>query len=348
MGIGMNTPGTSLDFGNSHATGKPGNYATGAPGGTNRNDVINVWSSGESRYGLGIHTGTLEMYTAGANSLQFGSRSTDGNGTFTPQMSIGGTNGYVGIGTTTPSTNLHIYSTAGTDTGIYLQNTSTGGHNWNLLSTGSGSSVSAGKFAISDNLNPRLVIDTNGNVGIGTSYPSYQLQLSTDSAAKPGTSTWTIASDERLKDIRAKFRRGLAELDRIQPIYFRYKEGNALDLPSTQEFVGIRAQEVQKAVPEAVSIDDKGYLHVTNDAVIWTAVNAIKELYHRWMEDSEALHRAQEGQGRALASLSEENARLKADVAKLKAKDEARAKEAAEMKARLERLEKLLQAPAKK
>jgi hypothetical protein len=38
-----------------------------------------------------------------------------------------------------------------------------------------------------------------GNVGIGTTAPAYKLQLDTDSAAKPSTNTWTIASDERLK-----------------------------------------------------------------------------------------------------------------------------------------------------
>jgi len=37
---------------------------------------------------------------------------------------------------------------------------------------------------------------TNGNVGIGTTTPVYQLQLSTDSAAKPGSQLWTVVSDE--------------------------------------------------------------------------------------------------------------------------------------------------------
>lgn len=37
------------------------------------------------------------------------------------------------------------------------------------------------------------------SVGIGTTAFTYQLQLSTDSAGKPSTNTWTISSDERLK-----------------------------------------------------------------------------------------------------------------------------------------------------
>ena len=39
-----------------------------------------------------------------------------------------------------------------------------------------------------------------GRVGIGVSSPEYQLHLSTDSAAKPSSSTWTVTSDARAKD----------------------------------------------------------------------------------------------------------------------------------------------------
>ena len=78
-------------------------------------------------------------------------------------------------------------------------------------------------------------------VGIGLTNPTYQLQLSTDSAAKPGTSTWTIASDERLKDIRAPFTRGLDALNGLNTVYFNYKKDNPLDLPSEKEYVGIKA-----------------------------------------------------------------------------------------------------------
>jgi trimeric autotransporter adhesin len=46
----------------------------------------------------------------------------------------------------------------------------------------------------------RMRITGGGNVGIGTSSPSYQLQLSTDSAAKPTSALWTIASDKRIKE----------------------------------------------------------------------------------------------------------------------------------------------------
>jgi hypothetical protein len=44
-----------------------------------------------------------------------------------------------------------------------------------------------------------MTLRGNGNVGIGTTAPAYQLHLSSDSAAKPSTNTWTISSDIRLK-----------------------------------------------------------------------------------------------------------------------------------------------------
>lgn len=40
----------------------------------------------------------------------------------------------------------------------------------------------------------------NGNLGLGTMNPNYQLELSTDSAAKPTTTTWNVSSDSRLKE----------------------------------------------------------------------------------------------------------------------------------------------------
>jgi len=49
--------------------------------------------------------------------------------------------------------------------------------------------------------NVRMFISSSGRVGIGTTTPGYQLELSTDSAGKPGAGgLWTVTSDIRLKD----------------------------------------------------------------------------------------------------------------------------------------------------
>ncbi len=118
----------------------------------------------------------------------------------------------------------------------------------------------------------------NKRVGIGDSSPSYQLELSTDSAAKPGTSSWTVASDERLKDINGDFTRGLDTLAGLYPVYFNYKTDNALDIPSDREYVGLIAQDVQTVIPEAVRTGIEGFLSIESDAIFWTMLNAIKEL----------------------------------------------------------------------
>ncbi len=60
----------------------------------------------------------------------------------------------------------------------------------------------------------RIRITIDGDVGIGTTSPDYQLELSTDSAGKPGVGgLWTVVSDSRLKeDIQP------ADLDRCYEI----------------------------------------------------------------------------------------------------------------------------------
>ncbi|MFM9988197.1 hypothetical protein [Flavobacterium sp.] len=41
----------------------------------------------------------------------------------------------------------------------------------------------------------------NNRLGIGTTNPLGIFELSLDQGRKPGTNTWTIVSDERLKNI---------------------------------------------------------------------------------------------------------------------------------------------------
>lgn len=117
---------------------------------------------------------------------------------------------------------------------------------------------------------------TSGNVGIGTAAPTDLLSVN-GSASKPGGGSWSTFSDERLKNIKGRFNRGLNAVMQLQPIRYEYKSNNALGLKSTGEHVGFGAQAVQQIVPEAVSRTDTGYLTVNNDPIIWTMLNAIKE-----------------------------------------------------------------------
>lgn len=175
----------------------------------------------------------------------------------------------------------------------------------NAIAIGSNAVVSASNTMVLGGTGAYAV-----NVGIGLTSASYQLQLSNDSAAKPGSSTWTVASDARLKDVRAPFTRGLDALESLQPIYYRYKLDNALGLPHEKEFVGVIAQDAQKAVPESVNKSRDGFLHVETDSIIWTMLNAIKELYKRWWTDSLEIHAK-------LDRLEKENEQLKLENRKI-------------------------------
>jgi hypothetical protein len=116
----------------------------------------------------------------------------------------------------------------------------------------------------------RMRITSAGLVGIGLT-PTYQLQLSTDSAAKPSTALWTITSDERIKeDIE------LADLDlcyeavKTIPLK-RYKwrdEVYSEEQVTDRRKLGWIAQDVETVFPKAVSIYEFKYNQVFKETII--------------------------------------------------------------------------------
>jgi hypothetical protein len=90
---------------------------------------------------------------------------------------------------------------------------------------------------------------TTGNVGIGMA-PAYQLQLSSDSAAKPTTSAWTIASDARVKRDVTDLVGGLDVIEKLRPIEATYNGMGGT--PEGTRVVGFVAQEVLPVLPGAV------------------------------------------------------------------------------------------------
>ncbi|MDD5129795.1 MAG: tail fiber domain-containing protein [Candidatus Omnitrophica bacterium] len=126
-----------------------------------------------------------------------------------------------------------------------------------------------------------------GNVGIGTTSPTYQLQLSTDSAAKPSTNTWTVASDMRIKKDIRPYTNGLEIIKKIKPVWFKYngKGGFAQD---NQDHVGVVAQEIVKAAPYTINTfraklnpedkEETELLNFNSHALTFDLINAVKEL----------------------------------------------------------------------
>ena len=109
-------------------------------------------------------------------------------------------------------------------------------------------------------------ITGGGRMGIGTTAPGYQLELSLNSAAKPTSGSWTTTSDERAK-------KNIVAADpficysTLKGIPLKYFEWSIYDSTTQSTIgtddkhsIGFIAQEVEKVFPNAVTTREKyGY-----------------------------------------------------------------------------------------
>jgi hypothetical protein len=117
----------------------------------------------------------------------------------------------------------------------------------------------------------KMRITAVGNVGIGTTSPGNQLTLSTDSAGKPSTNTWTIVSDERIKEEIE-----LADLDlcyqavKTIPLKrFKWKdEVYTEEQVRDRRKLGWIAQDVEAVFPKAVGTHEFKYNQVFEETII--------------------------------------------------------------------------------
>ena len=122
-----------------------------------------------------------------------------------------------------------------------------------LMGTGAG--ATGGTFQIGfANTTYALNIMTSGNIGIGTTTPSYQLQLSTDSAAKPSSSTWTVVSDLRLKEniTQANLETCYNNVKNLELKKYTWKENvYTNEQVPDRSMLGWIAQDVKEILPKA-------------------------------------------------------------------------------------------------
>jgi hypothetical protein len=285
VGIGTSNPSEKLDVnGNLIVSGNFNNLYVG--GKTNSNvDGIRMLCAGDDSYidcrgGSGLNF-RLDDTTGDTQRIKFhsGGNVSIGNTNNTYKLDVQGTGNFAG--------NLQISTGDQQTTRLLLKNTnSTGGRTFALV--GGIHNVTQDGFSIYDTVAAatRFTILNNGNVGIGTTSPGYQLQLSTNSAAKPTSNVWTVVSDSRVKENVRTYDSGLDKVLQIEPKLFDYN-GKA-GFEKTKDNVGIIAQEIKKILPETVNTykaklnegdeEETELYSYDGHALTFALVNSIKEL----------------------------------------------------------------------
>ncbi len=184
---------------------------------------------------------------------------TDGVG-YDP-LTINGNGGNVGIGNTVnPQAALHVCGVNGSapnvtqDMGVAnFQNQSNAQLSIIIDNTGI-CSLQTKNFTNNGTTYPLLLLPVNGNVGVGGWIsPGYKLHVALDSAAKPGSSTWTVPSDLRFKEnVQPVEDDSVALLRALQ--WIRYQYNGKGQTPKGHKSIGMDAKELQKIMPDAVRV----------------------------------------------------------------------------------------------
>ena len=185
--------------------------------------------------------------------------------------------GNVGIGTTEPLTKLDVMTSAahriqfgaalGGVTNDYI-----GGLYWES------DKLVLQSFQVGVAWQNVLIAPSGGNVGIGTTGPGAQLDLSTDSARKLTTNTWTTGSDIRIKTNVQNIDNALETIRQIRPVQFHYNSDFLANHPEVKDiaYYNFIAQEYQQVFPDSVTETD-GLLYLNSSNMIPYAIAAIQE-----------------------------------------------------------------------
>ena len=203
----------------------------------------------------------------------------------------------VGIGTTAPTTKLHVVGY-----GITLENN--GYTPLILTNTGKTTAGLSGKYAfynmaagdaggLGQNCfciysygldgNPKSIpfaILDNDNVGISTAAPSQKLHVAGNILA---TGTVTQNSDITLKKDIVKIDGALNKLSQIKGVTYKWKKPENHGDDETEQ-LGVIAQDVEKVFPQAVSTDPNGIKSVSYGDMVAPLIEAVKELTARVKE----------------------------------------------------------------
>lgn len=195
-----------------------------------------------------------------------------------------GPTGNVGIGTTNPTHPLTVatgsgqYANAVTilpSTHATSRRASMNIDDWAIYQDTSGNGTKDfGVYQGATTLT-RLNISTAGNVGIGTTSPSYKLHVVGQVA---GNAAYVNTSDARLKKDVIELSNGLESVMRLRPVSFLWKDQNEEWQKGRK--LGLIAQEAEEVLPEIVSTanDDIGTKSIAYGDLAPVLIKAVQEL----------------------------------------------------------------------
>jgi hypothetical protein len=178
---------------------------------------------------------------------------------------------------------------------------STGERKYILGTTGGSNAIGQGKFVIYDNNDgswdsftytpslARFVVDSSGNVGIGTSTPNQKLYASGniyatgDICSNNGANCLNTLSDQRLKDNIQTLSDGtLEKLLTLNPVSYQWNQTYLDSHPGALQDVqlGFVAQDVQKSFPELVQNDGE-FLGIKYYQMLSVVVKGIQEMWQK-------------------------------------------------------------------
>jgi hypothetical protein len=202
------------------------------------------------------------------------------------------------------------------------------------------------KIKFRTNSNDRMLIDSNGNVGIGTTSPSTKLHVVGSSGATiatfadggattctvtPASTGFACSSDERLKKNIETFSDS-ASLENILQLRTVTYDWRSVD---NGRHTGYIAQELEEVAPEFVRTGEDGFKQVNYTGLVPWITGAIKAFYGEFKASIGAVnYKAVVLESKTLA--------LESKTYALEAKNTAILQENAELKARLDQQEKEL------
>jgi len=296
IGIGTTSPGSKFTVTNDIATGYSdintlisGQWARiSNPNTTSGVAATLLFEATGSGGGNGLGTISGVHTSNGSLALTFGTRNDSSNVTERVRIAA---NGNVGIGTTSPGQKLHVEGTAASDNlSVRVVNLATNGYssiqlgdtNGGIYRNGSSQSSYAGNsslnlttvgahpigFSTTNTL--RMIIDGSGNVGIGTTSPSYKLHVQGDVYV---SGTLTEASSINLKENIDPITNALEVITKLAGITYDRKDGSA------KHRAGLIAEEVNRVLPNIVQKDEEGNASgIQYTSLIAYLVESIKEL----------------------------------------------------------------------